>query len=168
MDRKNLEVTQMPVYSITVNSIDQLVFSGTFEQLFEKKRRVFRGLGHLLLEIDRDMQYRLPGYRRESFCHFQNGQALVLERDKQQALLLDLDKRKRGERKCQFLLSIYCWENETWQGQITWVTGKEKKNFRSCMELLHLLEEGAGADLTTKGEKHVCVSQGMGDRDGSV
>lgn len=44
--------------------------------------------------------------------------------------------KKRGT----FLLTIYNRQNATWQGTVTWVDRNEKRQFRSALELIKLIE----------------------------
>jgi len=39
-----------------------------------------------------------------------------------------------------FMVQIQCRQNATWQGNVTWVEGGEKKPFRSALELLKLVD----------------------------
>ncbi len=42
--------------------------------------------------------------------------------------------------KQTFILEVTSTENQSWQGKIDWVEGKEKKSFRSVLELLRLID----------------------------
>jgi len=39
-----------------------------------------------------------------------------------------------------FVVRVTAQENQSWQGQITWVDTGDVKNFRSAMEMLKLME----------------------------
>ena len=42
--------------------------------------------------------------------------------------------------KQTFVLEINSTQNQSWQGRIEWIQGKEKQSFRSVMELLRLID----------------------------
>ncbi len=42
-------------------------------------------------------------------------------------------------KKQLFVLEINSTQNQNWQGRVEWIQGKNKKGFRSVMELLRLL-----------------------------
>ncbi len=39
-----------------------------------------------------------------------------------------------------FVVTVRSQENHTWQGTVSWVEGKQQSNFRSVLELLHLMD----------------------------
>lgn len=45
-----------------------------------------------------------------------------------------------------FVVEIKSQENHTWQGTITWVEGKKKKNFRSALELIRLMDSALASE----------------------
>lgn len=47
---------------------------------------------------------------------------------------------KQKQENHSFVLDIKSQENFTWQGTITWIEGKQKKSFRSALEMLKLIE----------------------------
>lgn len=51
---------------------------------------------------------------------------------------------RRG-RPGHFVLSVLSRENGTWKGQIGWKEREVYRNFRSCLELAHLMEEAVGS-----------------------
>ena len=58
-----------------------------------------------------------------------------------------LGKSVRGAvqmKKGTFILEINDTQNQSWQGQIEWVQGRKKENFRSLMELLRLIDSVVG------------------------
>lgn len=44
------------------------------------------------------------------------------------------------EKKKTFIVDILDCQNETWQGSLSWVQGNQKKNFRSALELIKLMD----------------------------
>lgn len=44
------------------------------------------------------------------------------------------------EKKKTFIVDILDCQNETWQGSLSWVQGNQKKNFRSALELIKLID----------------------------
>lgn len=42
--------------------------------------------------------------------------------------------------KQTFILEVTSTENQSWQGRIDWIQGKEKQSFRSVLELLRLID----------------------------
>lgn len=45
-----------------------------------------------------------------------------------------------NENKKTFIIDILDCQNETWQGSLSWVQGNQKKNFRSALELIKLID----------------------------
>ena len=41
-----------------------------------------------------------------------------------------------------FVIKIHHRQNSTWQGQIQWLEANISKNFRSCLEMMKLIDEG--------------------------
>ncbi|MBM6939244.1 hypothetical protein H7U37_12035 [Pseudoflavonifractor phocaeensis] len=39
-----------------------------------------------------------------------------------------------------FMVQVISTQNETWQGTVTWADGKQKKAFRSALELIRLID----------------------------
>lgn len=44
------------------------------------------------------------------------------------------------EKKKTFIVDILDCQNDTWQGSLSWVQGNQKKNFRSALELIKLMD----------------------------
>jgi len=45
-----------------------------------------------------------------------------------------------------FLVRIKYRQNTSWQGTIQWMGGKQTRHFRSCLELVLLIEEALASD----------------------
>jgi len=45
-----------------------------------------------------------------------------------------------------FLVRIKYRQNTSWQGTIQWLDGKQTRHFRSCLELVMLIEEALASD----------------------
>lgn len=43
-------------------------------------------------------------------------------------------------KKKTFIVDILDCQNDTWQGSLSWVQGNKKKNFRSALELIKLID----------------------------
>lgn len=43
-------------------------------------------------------------------------------------------------KKKTFIVDILDCQNDTWQGSLSWVQGNQKKNFRSALELIKLID----------------------------
>lgn len=39
-----------------------------------------------------------------------------------------------------FMVQVISTQNKTWQGTVTWADGKQKKPFRSALELIRLID----------------------------
>lgn len=52
------------------------------------------------------------------------------------------ERESRGKRKTQgtFIVNIKYRENATWQGEVVWVDKKQRKCFRSALELMKLMD----------------------------
>ncbi len=46
--------------------------------------------------------------------------------------------------KATFVVRISFCQNETWQGNVTWLDNRQTQNFRSMMELLYLMDSALG------------------------
>ena len=51
-----------------------------------------------------------------------------------------------------FILEMKDTQNKSWQGQLEWVQGREKKEFRSVLELLQLIASVMEEDQQTGDE----------------
>lgn len=50
------------------------------------------------------------------------------------------------ESSTSFLVRIKYRQNTSWQGTIQWLGGKQTRHFRSCLELVMLIEEALASD----------------------
>lgn len=46
--------------------------------------------------------------------------------------------------KATFLVRVSFCQNNTWQGNVTWLDNRQSQNFRSMMELLYLMDSALG------------------------
>lgn len=51
-----------------------------------------------------------------------------------------------------FILEIDGTENQSWQGRVEWIQGKNKKGFRSAMELLRLIDSAVAEKEESDGD----------------
>ncbi|MGH4140366.1 hypothetical protein [Clostridium sp.] len=51
------------------------------------------------------------------------------------------------EASTAFLVRIKYRQNTSWQGTIQWLDGKQTRHFRSCLELVMLIEEALISDV---------------------
>ena len=56
------------------------------------------------------------------------------------------------KKKKVFLLEIADNQQYTWQGQLSWIDGQQKKSFRSVMELLRLIKSAMDDDVCDQPE----------------
>ncbi|HEY5560210.1 MAG TPA: hypothetical protein VIK72_00385 [Clostridiaceae bacterium] len=56
------------------------------------------------------------------------------------------EKTPRIETSSTFLVNIKYQQNTSWQGTIQWLDGKQTRHFRSCLELMLLIEEALVSD----------------------
>ncbi|NLN07331.1 MAG: hypothetical protein GX167_06910 [Firmicutes bacterium] len=49
--------------------------------------------------------------------------------------------KKRSDGSFSYLIRIQRTQNSTWQGTVHWLEGEKTRQFRSLLELLHLLQE---------------------------
>ncbi len=54
--------------------------------------------------------------------------------------------------KQTFILEVNSTQNQSWQGNIEWIQGREKQSFRSVMELLRLIDSVVYENDETSGE----------------
>lgn len=47
---------------------------------------------------------------------------------------------KQMKNSNNFVISIKCQQNDTWQGTIQWVEGHKEENFRSALEMIKLID----------------------------
>lgn len=61
-----------------------------------------------------------------------------------------VETKERGivmkEEKATFVVDVLYRNAATWQGRIRWVEGDRTRNFRSEMELVHLMDSVLGVD----------------------
>ena len=58
----------------------------------------------------------------------------------------------RAGEKGTFVVQVMFRQNATWQGTIRWVEEGKTQNFRSMLELIHLMEDALGTDTTIQWE----------------
>ena len=51
---------------------------------------------------------------------------------------------RQNDHSGTFLIRVLYKQHGTWQGEITWVEKKEKKYFRSMLELIRLIDDVVG------------------------
>ena len=56
-------------------------------------------------------------------------------------------ERSSIEAPTAFLVKIKYRQNTSWQGTIQWLEGKQTRHFRSCLELVMLIEEALISDV---------------------
>ena len=59
---------------------------------------------------------------------------------------MDEAERTSIETSTSFLVKIKYRQNTSWQGTIQWLNGKQSRHFRSCLELMMLIEEALNSD----------------------
>jgi len=59
---------------------------------------------------------------------------------------MDETERTSIETSTSFLVSIKYRQNTSWQGTIQWLDGKQTRHFRSCLELLMLIDKALASD----------------------
>jgi len=50
------------------------------------------------------------------------------------------------ETNASFLVKIQYRQNTSWQGTIKWIDGKQTRHFRSCLEMMMLIEAALTSD----------------------
>lgn len=50
------------------------------------------------------------------------------------------------ETATSFLVKIQYRQNTSWQGTIKWLDGKQTRHFRSCLEMMMLIEDAIASD----------------------
>ncbi len=59
--------------------------------------------------------------------------------------MLSQSGRKKGKPEGRtFIIEVKDCQNQTWQGSVSWVEGKEKQPFRSALELMKLMDSVIG------------------------
>ena len=77
---------------------------------------------------------------------------MLLCDQKQKVLWSDLDGgyKADGKRKKKhtgtFVIHVSHCDNATWQGEVTWADANKKKNFRSALELIKLIDGALEVD----------------------
>ncbi|MFT5872130.1 MAG: hypothetical protein ACI8WT_001058 [Clostridium sp.] len=56
------------------------------------------------------------------------------------------------ETSTSFIVRIKYRQNTSWQGSIQWLGGKQTRHFRSCLELIMLVEQALNSDVA-KGKR---------------
>lgn len=51
------------------------------------------------------------------------------------------EKIIKGKQSGTFVVRVSHCENATWQGEVTWVESNRKKQFRSALELIRLMDD---------------------------
>lgn len=49
-----------------------------------------------------------------------------------------------------FLVKIQYRQNTSWQGTIKWLDGKQTRHFRSCLEMMMLIEDALTSDMAKR------------------
>lgn len=53
-------------------------------------------------------------------------------------------RQKKDDDLGTFVINVKYRENATWQGEVTWADKKQKKCFRSALELVKMIDEALG------------------------
>lgn len=138
----NLMVITDIKYYVCIDRIENDDIAGRIYHCFRKEQLCFQSLLELVFQLENEMNDM--GYPQETTenRYFQ-GQAPKLEKTNQKEWKIAMKESEikvhKGS-KATFVIEVTHRENATWQGNVCWVEGNQKLNFRSALELIRLMD----------------------------
>ncbi|WP_243125440.1 hypothetical protein [Clostridium transplantifaecale] len=127
--------------TICVDSFAQGDYSGSIWNLYQKRPIPYANTMDLLRKVD--SFFNELDYPQNSTIDRTFGKDKGAVRQKKEGAVAQMDerelKKKKGE-EATFIVYVKYRQNATWQGEVIWADKKEKKFFRSALELLKLMD----------------------------
>lgn len=127
--------------TICVDNFAQGDYSGSIWNLYKKRPIPYANTMDLLRKMD--LFFNELDFPQNSTISrsFQKDRGII--RQKKEEAVAQMDERelrkKKGE-EATFIVHVKYRQNATWQGEVIWADKKEKKFFRSALELLKLMD----------------------------
>lgn len=127
--------------TICVDSFAQGDYSGSIWNLYQKRPIPYANTMDLLRKVD--SFFNELDYPQNATIDRTFGKDKGAVRQKKEGAVAQMDerelKKKKGE-EATFIVYVKYRQNATWQGEVIWADKKEKKFFRSALELLKLMD----------------------------
>ncbi|GHU36982.1 hypothetical protein FACS1894105_08260 [Clostridia bacterium] len=143
--------SSLSVFNVTSKTVKGYGICGLITHRNIDEAYAFQDISGLLLFIESrldDFNYPKAQFRPRRFVL--ENKKIKLER-KRHMDTINLDEEKfANEESVNFLVKIDYRRNATWQGQITWLESNKKENFRSCLELVRLIDQAVNVSADAK------------------
>ena len=141
VENNQMEITDIKYY-ICIDRIENNDMAGRIYHCFRKEQLCFDSLLELVFQLENEMNGM--GYPQETTAnrYFQGkGSKLqkIIQKEWQNAMKESEIRAHKGG-KATFVIEVTHRENATWQGNVCWVEGNQKLNFRSALELIRLMD----------------------------
>ncbi|MCB6611408.1 hypothetical protein V3C10_18120 [[Clostridium] symbiosum] len=127
--------------AICVDSTAQGDYSGSIWNLYQKRPIPYANTMDLLRKMDsffNDLDFPQNSTVGRSFRKDRG--AVRQKKEEAVALMDERELRKKKGEEATFIVHVKYRQNATWQGEVIWADKKEKKFFRSALELLKLMD----------------------------
>lgn len=126
----DLNLFMLKICRNSEGSSNYLIKSSLFSETLE-----FQGLGSAILAMEHAMN-RSPE-NLHTFRKMKKMEQESAESYRHQADISEFPKNKKDTEA--FFINVYYRQHSSWQGEVQWVRGKQKRYFRSVLELIHLI-----------------------------
>lgn len=111
-------------------SSNYLIKSSIFPETLE-----FQGLGSAILAMERAMDCS-----SENLHTFTKRKKMEQENTESYRHQADISQFTKNTKNTEtFFINVYYRQHNSWQGEVQWIRGKQKRYFRSVLELIHLI-----------------------------
>lgn len=141
MDNSQIYIGTPNGVVVCVNSFDHENISGCFYHAYQEEPVVFENFDQLIFRMDDffdKINYPRAAVNVRSFSEPHNHN-IHSERTAKRIMSDDSLLKKHGDIGT-FIIRVQQRQNSTWQGRVTWADQNKTLNFRSVIELLHLIE----------------------------
>lgn len=127
---------------VHVKKYNQYDFSGLFYTPLQESAIPFSSFAELVLKLEHqfdELQFPQNAQKIKSFIHGKNKQGEI---KKTETEFCSHDIEQNGNScKEKFYIHVLFRQNASWQGHIEWINRERSNDFRSTLELLHMIHE---------------------------
>ena len=135
-----VNISALNLMSVCVNGFQDGGLVGSVYHKYSREGMNFRNVFELLQHMEYVMDYcRYPQSSTRTRAFGEN--TIQYQEKKKVEMVVNADEimEKSGE-LATFVIHVKYRQNSTWQGDIFWTEKQEKRNFRSALELLKLID----------------------------
>ena len=139
MNRENINISAPNLSNICIDKVTAGFYEGRLFHKYQKEPQKFsdvKGLFNLLEDL-----FDTCGYPQSSTQNrlFQDKKEKNTAKGASQVTDIDQVIKEYGD-LATFLVHVKHRQHSTWQGEVVWAEKNEKRNFRSALELLKLID----------------------------